>query len=153
MYVAWKAVHIFGVVLFMGNIIVTALWKARADRSADLATVAFAQRTVAAADRMFTLPGAILIAVGGYAMASVGHLPLHGPRWIEWGQGLFYASAVIWLAVLIPAQHRLVALSEAGRRAGSLDPAFHRLSRRWATWGGIATLLVLVALVLMVTKP
>ncbi len=153
MYAAWKAVHIFGVVLFMGNIIATALWKARADRSGNLATVGFAQRAVAAADRVLTLPGIVLIIVSGYAMAGIGHLPLHGLRWLEWGQALFYAAAIIWLAVLVPAQRRLIALSDAGRRAGSLDPAFHRLSRRWAMWGGIATLLPLAALVLMVTKP
>jgi len=55
--------------------------------------------------------------------------------------------------VLIPTQRRLVAVSDEARKARSLPPEFERLSGRWAMWGGIATLLPLIALFLMVTKP
>lgn len=153
MYTWLKFAHLVGVVLFVGNIVTAALWKTRADRSNDLATVAFAQRMVALADWAFTLPGAILVLVGGYAMAAIRPWPLHGIRWLEWGQGLFWLSVLIWLLVLIPTQRRLVAVSEAGRKAGSLPPEFARLSQRWAMWGGIATLLPIIVLFLMVTKP
>ena len=153
MYPFFKFLHIFGVVLFVGNIIVTALWKTRADGSGDPATVAFAQRTVAQADWVFTLPGIGLVLIGGYAMAATRPFPLHGLPWLEWGQVLFYASALIWLLVLVPTQRRLVKVSEATRRSGVADPQFTRLSRRWAMWGGLATLLPLIVLYLMVTKP
>ncbi len=157
MYSVLKFIHIFGVVLFVGNIIVTALWKTRADRSGDLATVAFAQRTVVLADWAFTLPGVLLILVGGYATALRRPFPLHGLPWLEWGQGLFYLAALIWLVVLVPTQRRLVKMSDAALRnrslSGVLDPEFRRLSRRWATWGGLATLLPIIVLFLMVTKP
>ncbi len=153
MYTVLKFIHILGVVLFVGNIVVTALWKTRADESGDLATVAFAQRTVARADWAFTLPGILLILIGGYGMALLGRLPLHGLRWLEWGQGLFYVSALIWVVVLIPTQRRLVAVSDAALRAGVLSPEFRSLSRRWAVWGGIATLLPVIVLFLMITKP
>ena len=33
-YVGFKIVHVLGVVLFMGNIVVTGFWKAIADRAA-----------------------------------------------------------------------------------------------------------------------
>jgi len=153
MYAVMKFIHVFGVVLFVGNIITAALWKTRADRSGDLATVAFAKRTVAAADRVFTVPGIVLILLGGYAMAFRQPFPLRGLHWLEWGQGLFYLSALIWLFVMVPAQRRLVALSEAGRLTGSLDQEFASVSRRWAMWGGIATLLPLIVLYMMITKP
>jgi len=153
MYTWLKFVHIFGVVLFVGNIVTAALWKTRADRSGDLATVAFAQRTVALADWVFTLPGVLLVLIGGYGMAAKRPWPLHGVRWLEWGQGLFWLAVLIWIIVLVPTQRRLIALSEAGRKAGSLPPEFARLSRRWAMWGGIATLLPIIVLLLMVAKP
>jgi len=147
-YTTWKFLHILGVVVFVGNIITAAFWKARADRSGDLATVAFAQRMVGQADWIFTLPGVLLVAIGGYAMAAIRPWPLHGIRWLEWGQGLFWLSAVIWILVLVPTQRRLVAV-----RAGAFPRVFARLSRRWAMWGGIATLLPVIVLFLMVTKP
>jgi hypothetical protein len=33
MYLAFKVIHLLGVVLFLGNIIVTAVWKTLADRT------------------------------------------------------------------------------------------------------------------------
>ncbi len=153
MYAFMKFLHVFGVVLFVGNIITAALWKVRADRSGDLATVTFAQRTVATADLAFTAPGAALVLISGYAMAFRRPWPLHGLHWLEGGQTLFIIALFIWLAVLVPTQRRLVALSEAGQRAGRLDPEFAALSKRWAVWGGIATLLPVIVLFLMVVKP
>jgi len=153
MYTTLKFLHILGMVLFVGNITTAALWKTRADRSGDLATVAYAQRTVALADWVFTLPGVLLVIIGGYGMAITRPWPLHGIRWLELGQVLFWISALIWAVVLIPTQRQLVAVSGEARKARALPPEFERLSGRWAMWGGIATLLPLIALFLMVTKP
>jgi len=152
-YTGLKFLHLLGVVLFVGNIITAALWKTRADRSGDLATIAYAQRTVALADWMFTVPGVLLVLIGGYGMAARRPWPLHGIHWLEWGQGLFWLAALIWLFVLVPTQRRLIAASAAGRKSGALPPEFARLSKRWAMWGGIATLLPLIVLYLMVVKP
>ena len=53
-YSAFKVVHLFGVVLFLGNIIVTALWKVMADRTGDPRVIAYAQRLVILTDFIFT---------------------------------------------------------------------------------------------------
>ena len=45
-YQAFKVVHLFGVVVFLGNIIVTALWKVMADRTAEARIIAYAQDLV-----------------------------------------------------------------------------------------------------------
>ena len=42
-YDAFKVVHLFGVVLFLGNIIVTAVWKVMADQTGDPRIVAYAK--------------------------------------------------------------------------------------------------------------
>jgi uncharacterized membrane protein len=44
MYLALKLIHLLGVVLFLGNIIVTAVWKALADQTGEPRTIAYAQR-------------------------------------------------------------------------------------------------------------
>ena len=46
MYLAFKVIHLLGVVLFLGNIIVTAVWKTLADRTREPRTIAYAQRLV-----------------------------------------------------------------------------------------------------------
>jgi len=61
----WVGLHVLGVVLFLGNLIVTAVWKVLADRTRQVDVIAYAQRLVAVTDIAFTAPGAILIAVSG----------------------------------------------------------------------------------------
>lgn len=153
MYDVVKFLHILGAVVFIGNVIVTAMWKVRADRTGDLATIAFANRLVAATDLYFTIPGAALIALTGYAMAFRRPWPLHGLPWLEWGQGLFWLTVLLYFVVLIPVQRRMIAASAAATGSRAPSPDYASLSKRWAMWGGIATLLPLIILYLMVTKP
>ena len=56
-YDAFKVVHLFGVILFLGNIIVTAVWKVMADRTGDPRIIAYAQRLVTLTDWIFTAGG------------------------------------------------------------------------------------------------
>jgi uncharacterized membrane protein len=97
MYLAFKVIHLLGVVLFLGNIIVTAVWKTLADRTREPRTIAYAQRLVTVTDWIFTLGGIVLILVGGYGMVANAGLDPLGQTWLIWGQGLFIASAVIWV--------------------------------------------------------
>jgi len=118
-YSAFKVVHLFGVVLFLGNIIVTALWKVMADRTGDPRVIAYAQRLVILTDFIFTAGGIVLILVGAYGMAAVAGLDLRGKTWLVWGQVLFVASGLIWTFILIPTQ-----IAQAAKRAPS--PAANR---------------------------
>jgi uncharacterized membrane protein len=68
-YEAFKVVHLFGVVIFLGNIIVTAVWKVMADHTGDSRIIAYAQRLVTLTDWIFTAGGVVLILVGAYGMA------------------------------------------------------------------------------------
>jgi uncharacterized membrane protein len=63
-YDAFKVVHLAGVVIFLGNIIVTAMWKVLADRTGDPRIIAYAQRLVTITDWIFTAGGAALIVLG-----------------------------------------------------------------------------------------
>ena len=69
-YTAFKIIHMLGIVLFLGNIIVTGVWKAFADRTGNAEVVAFAQRLVTLTDWVFTFGGVVLILIGGYGMAA-----------------------------------------------------------------------------------
>jgi uncharacterized membrane protein len=71
-YDTLKMLHLFGVVMFMGNIIVTGWWKVMADRTGDYRIIAFAQRQVTLTDWVFTFGGALLVLFAAFGM--VGHL-------------------------------------------------------------------------------
>jgi uncharacterized membrane protein len=81
---AWIALHVLGVVLFLGNLIVTALWKTLADQTRDPRVIAYAQRLVTITDVAFTATGAALITVTGFVLASDWG-GITGPSWLTTG--------------------------------------------------------------------
>jgi uncharacterized membrane protein len=139
-------------VIFLGNIIVTAVWKALADRTRSPAIVAFSQRLVTVTDFAFTAVGVALIAITGPMMArqfgGVG-----ATRWLTWGPGLFAASGVIWVLVLIPVQVMQARMAKAFASAPEIPPQYWKLSAIWNVAGAVATLLPLLNLYVMVFKP
>ena len=128
-YNTFKVIHLLGVVLFLGNIIVTALWKILADCTREPAVVAFAQWLVTLTDWIFTAGGAALIVIGGYGMAGIGGLDLR-QTWLVWGQSLFVISGLIWVAVLIPTQIAQARQARAFAAGGPIPDSYWRLGRR-----------------------
>jgi uncharacterized membrane protein len=151
-YALLKTLHVLGAILLVGNIIVTAWWKASADRTRDPRIIAFAQRQVTLTDLIFTLGGVLLLAGAGYAMLLQGPWSLT-VGWLSWGQTLFIATGVIWLAVLVPVQLRQARLASAFAAGAPIPAQYWSLARLWMGFGALAVLLPLVAVVLMVFKP
>ncbi len=149
----WLVVHVLGVVLFLGNIVVTAVWKVLADRTREPRVVAYAQRLVTVTDVAFTATGAALIAVSGQVLADDLGGVSGGPSWLTWGWALFVASGVIWLVALIPIQVRQARLARRFRDASTVPDRYWHLSRLWAGFGALATVLPLANLYLMIVKP
>ena len=149
---AWLSLHILGVVVFLGNIVVTALWKMFADRTREPIVVAYAQRLVTVTDFAFTATGAALILVSGHAMAG-RFGGIDGPLWLTLGWSFFVASGVIWLAVLVPIQIAQSRLARGFRDGSPIPRRYWRLSTLWAAFGAVATALPLANLYLMVFKP
>jgi uncharacterized membrane protein len=154
LYLGFKVLHILAVVMFLGNITTGIFWKEYADRTRDPRIIAHALAGIIAADRLFTVPGVLLIVLGGVGAAMVAHLPLLRTGWIFWSLVLFTLSGVAFMGWLVPIQRRMLKLMQAGATSGQPDwDAYHRLSRGWAFWGAVALLLPLAAMVLMVLKP
>ncbi|WP_050477905.1 DUF2269 family protein [Herbaspirillum rhizosphaerae] len=147
-----KTLHLLGVVLFLGNIIVTAFWKIMADRTRDLAVIRFAVRATNWADVVFTLGGIVLLAAAGHAMAALeGGLMQAG--WLHWAYVLFIATGVLWMGILIPVQRAQARLLYPLPREAQIPARYWRLSAIWAVAGSLATLLPLAILYLMTVKP
>jgi uncharacterized membrane protein len=148
-----KGLHILGVILFVGNIVVTAWWKLMADRTKDPRIVGFAQRQVTATDFLFTVTGVALILLSGFWSAWLAGIDYWQTRWLAWGIGLFGASGAIWIIVLLPIQIEQARLARSFASDGPIPERYWKLSRRWAVWGTIATVLPLANLYWMVFKP
>jgi uncharacterized membrane protein len=149
----FKVIHLLGVVLFLGNIIVTGVWKVLADRTGEPRVIAYAQRLVTLTDWTFTAGGVALILIGAYGMAAVGHLDLRGSAWLVWGQTMFVASGVIWVVVLIPTQILQARQARVFLKSGEIPKSYWLHGRRWVIWGTIATVIPLTNLYFMVFKP
>ncbi|OGB26434.1 MAG: hypothetical protein A3I66_01025 [Burkholderiales bacterium RIFCSPLOWO2_02_FULL_57_36] len=147
-----KFIHIIGVVLFVGNIIVSAFWKVLADRTGDLAVIRYATRAVNLADIFFTAGGIILLLGAGHAMA-----PEYGgvmaKNWIRWSYFLLISTGVIWALILIPVQRSQSRLLDSLGSLDSIPDRYWRLATIWTVAGSVASVLPLIAMYLMVVKP
>ncbi|TMQ47083.1 MAG: DUF2269 family protein [Candidatus Eisenbacteria bacterium] len=152
LYLGLKLLHVLAVVLFLGNITTGVFWKANADRTRNPVVIANMLEGIIRADRLFTIPPIALILAGGIGAAVVGKYPILGTGWIFWSIVLFTISGIAFMAVVGPAQRKMLALV---RRSGeSLDWAAYRaLSLQWEIWGAIALLAPAIAAALMVMKP
>jgi uncharacterized membrane protein len=153
-YFAMKTLHLLAVTIFLGNIITGLFWKAHADRSADPRIIAHTLDGIIRSDRLFTIPGVVLIILFGLGTAMIGKLPIFGTGWIWQSIVLFSISGLAFMAQVAPLQRRLRQLALGAAGGGAWDAAaYRRLSRRWEAWGLLAVATPLAAVVLMIVKP
>jgi uncharacterized membrane protein len=151
MYLLFKLLHIVAVVLFLGNIITGLFWKFHAEGTRDPKIIAHTFEGISRSDRWFTIPGVILILIGGFGAAILGKFPILGTGWIFWSIVLFTISGLAFQFRIAPLQERIATLARAG---GEFDwNQYHALARSWEIWGAVATLAPVIAVVLMVVKP
>ena len=154
MYLWLKLVHILAVVMFIGNIVTGVFWHKHAERTRDPRLLAHAMAGVIQSDRLFTMPGVLLILASGIFAAIRGGFPILGTGWILWTLVMFATSGLVFMFRLAPLQRQLQASAQAGASSGSFDfDAYHRMSKQWDFWGAVATLTPVIGLGLMVLKP
>ena len=143
-----KIVHVLCACLFLGNVVVSGIWAALAERTRNHAIVQFSNRLVLITDLLFTATGAIGVVFTGHLMAGrFGGDTAH--PWIIWSYALFGLSGLIWVLVLLPIQLKQRQLL---RRTTHITREYLHWSRVWQISGAVATVLPLPILYLMVTK-
>ena len=151
MYQILKSVHVFAVIIFMGNIITGLFWKMHADQTRDRRIIGHTMRGLIRADRWFTVPGVVVITAAGILAAVRAGLPLLGTGWIFWSIVAFSLSGIAFGWKVAPLQKRLLRMTEG---EGELDwPLYRSLSLQWELWGLFATITPAIAVVLMTVKP
>lgn len=154
MYLWLKLVHVLAVVMFIGNVVTGVFWHKHAEKTRDPKLLAHTMDGVIRSDRLFTIPGVVLIIASGVFAAVLGGFPLLRTPWILWTLVLFGISGAVFGMRLAPLQRQMRTQAQAGARSGAFDyVAYHRLSRQWDLWGFVATATPLLGLALMVLKP
>ncbi len=154
MYLTLKLLHVFFVVMFLGNITTGLFWHAIAAKTRNPAVLAHTMDGIIRSDRWFTTPGVIGILVTGVWAAQNAGMSLLGTGWIAWSLILFGISGLLFGFRVAPLQRRLRDLASAGEKQGDFDYArYRRLALSWELWGAAALITPLAALALMVLKP
>ena len=152
-YLWLKLIHVAAVVAFLGNITTGLFWHFRAARTRDPRLLAHTVDGITRSDRLFTIPGVVVILVSGFGAAGIGGYPILGTPWILWSLILFSVSGLIFVLRVVPLQGQLKALAQAGAQGPFDWERYRRLAWSWELWGAAALLTPLAALALMVLKP
>jgi uncharacterized membrane protein len=154
MYIALKVLHVAAVVIFLGNLVTGILWKMHGDQTEDPVIIRHTVAGLIRADRWFTIPGVVLILIGGFGAAMVGGLPLIRTKWILIGIVLFTLSGAAYMGRVVPLQRRMLQVARSGVETGQLDwEKYRALTRSWNVWGTIALLTPVLAMIAMIAKP
>jgi uncharacterized membrane protein len=148
-----RLLHIVGAVLFLGNMMVGALWMILADVSGSPEIFRFSIRGVNLADVVFTGPGVLLLTLNGAVLATDWGGLMHLP-WLRQSLLLFGLMGLAWALFLVPMQIRLERLSEAlpAFREFHASRAFRRLLVPYFVVGSVAASAGLAVIYLMVSK-
>lgn len=149
-YLWLKVLHIVGVVMFLGNIIITGWWKNMADRTKNPQIIAFAQRQVTVTDWIFTAGGSVILTIAG--ALNVHSSWSYSMKWLQMGIGMFILSAIIWVVVLIPTQTKQAKMAAVFAETGVITNAYWKLCSRWNFWGALAVIIPAIAIYFMTFK-
>jgi uncharacterized membrane protein len=145
-----RLLHILGAIIFLGNIIVSALWFTFAVASKKHEWFTFAAKLINLTDLAFTGPGLILLLWNAAVLVGAYGNPL-AVDWLKWALIFFALTGAAWIGVLIPLQLRFIRQTEAGILPWSNEHE-RKLLGLYNAAGGAAVSLVVLSLVKMVMK-
>ncbi|XGB40349.1 MAG: DUF2269 domain-containing protein [Cyanobacteria bacterium LVE1205-1] len=120
----------------------------------DAKVLSHAMGGIILSDRLFTMPGVVVILVSGVLLAIHGGHPLLRTGWILWPIILFSLSGLVFMFRVAPLQRQLLAMAQVGAGRGDFDyTPYHKLAVSWELWGAIALLTPVAALFIMTLKP
>lgn len=142
----WRALHVLGAVLLVGNVTVTGFWAAFLYARRDSVPFRPVAKAILWTDLVFTAGGAALLVVSGIQLVLARRLPFWDTPWLVQGVGALAVATLVWLALLLPDQVRMA------RLAGQDADALRRVYWRWTILGWGSTAVLVFALWRMVAK-
>lgn len=152
-YLLFKAIHLLAVVAFLGNITTGLFWMKFACKTNDTKYMHLTVSGIIVSDRLFTIPGVIIITIGGFGAAIYGGLPLLGTGWIFWPIVLFSLSGLFFAYKVVPLQTKMKRFLATGISHNNYDEKlFTGLLKQWEFWGLLALVTPVVSFFMMILK-
>jgi uncharacterized membrane protein len=146
-------VHILAVVVGFGVIFTYPLLDAFARKSNVVDLVALHRFQVFLTSRLIQ-PALIVILLAGIYLATDNFGYSLGDPWISGAFAILIVIGGLAGAIIAPTEKKLLALAQRELKQGQKpSSAYEREAIKLARFGGLASLLIVVALFLMVTKP
>jgi len=152
-YSYFKLIHLFAVMLFLGNIITGLFWMRIAVKTKDLKIMSFTMKGIRDGDRYFTIPGVLAITAFGFFAAISRHYPILHTGWIFWSIIMFSISGLAFAFKVAPLQRKIYQLTLNIDASTDFDwKNFNKIYLEWDVWGLIALLTPLAAFIMMTLK-
>lgn len=152
-YYILKAIHLLAVVAFLGNITTGLFWMRFALKTNDIKILHHSISGVIASDRLFTIPGVIIITAFGITAAVYGGIPLLGTGWIFWSLVLFTLSGIFFAYRVVPLQKAMKKYLKTSIDNNQFDQKyFDTILMKWEIWGFMALITPLVSFFMMIVK-
>lgn len=152
-YISYKLIHVFAVVIFLGNIITGLYWMRIAVKTRELQIISHTMKGIIKADRYFTIPGVVIITAFGIMAAISAHFPIIGTGWIFWSIILFTISGITFSIKVAPLQKKIYTLTSNKSDSTEFDwKNFDKIYLQWDVWGIFALITPLIAFIMMLLK-
>ena len=106
-YLLLKTIHLLAVVAFLGNIATGLFWMRFAVKTNDVRIIHYTAKGIIKSDRLFTIPGVLIITARGFFAAIYAGIPLLRTGWIFWPIVLFSLSGVFFAYKVAPLQSKM----------------------------------------------
>lgn len=142
-----KFLHLAGVVVFLGNVILGPLWVVLSLKSKHIKTIQFTFKTLQRFDLYITAPSIAMVVINGLYMADV----FGGVANSAWLRHSVYSLVFLWLLILpiLVIQDKMDRLIKTGEIEGV---AFDSLKFKWMVMGLVSFLPLVYICYLMVFK-
>ena len=152
-YLILKTIHLLAVVAFLGNIITGLFWMRFAVKTNEIKIIHHTALGIIASDRLFTIPGVIIITAGGIGAALHAGIPLLSTGWIFWPLVLFSLSGIFFSVRVAPLQTKMKRYLQTSIKNNNYEKKrFDGLLKQWEFWGFMALATPVISFFMMILK-
>lgn len=152
-YLLLKTIHLLAVVAFLGNSTTGLFWMRFAFKRNDVRIIQHTALGIIRSDRLFTIPGVIIITAGGFFAAIYTGIPLLRTGWIFWPILLFTLSGVFFAYKVAPLQSKMKKYLNSSIENNNYQAEnFAVLLKQWEFWAFLALATPVISFFMMLLK-